>query len=99
MAPKRQSIDLRTKVDIIKKSAKGSKQVNLTIEYDIDKYTISKILKDEDSIVKAFQDSRRNCSFKKLRPGKFKQVDKALITWFSYVRSQGFPINGHILSE
>lgn len=99
MAPKRQSIDLKTKVDIIKKSAKGSKQVNLTKEYGIDKSTISKILKDKDSIVKAFHDSRRNCSFKKLRPGKFEQVDKALITWFSYVRSQGLPINGPILSE
>lgn len=60
--------------------------------------TLSAWLKKKDEIEQKFE-SEMNKKRKKYRTAKYPEVEKALLTWFTYARSQNVAISGDILRQ
>uniref|UniRef100_A0A915P2Z6 HTH CENPB-type domain-containing protein n=1 Tax=Meloidogyne floridensis TaxID=298350 RepID=A0A915P2Z6_9BILA len=95
---KRKAISLETKKNIIEESEGGVKNSELCQKFNIDKRSISKILKNKEVILNAIG---KGGSIKRVRitGGKNKELDEALIGWVRLQQADNIPINGPILKE
>ncbi|KAL7077876.1 hypothetical protein ACQ4LE_003088 [Meloidogyne hapla] len=95
---KRKAISLETKKNIIEDAEGGSKNSELCQKFNIDKRSISKILKNKEIILNAIE---KGGSIKRARitGGKHKELDEVLIAWVKLQQSNNIPINGPILKE
>lgn len=100
MATKRvlKCLSIEEKYKLIKDVEDGLKKKEAADKYGIPASTVSTIFKNKESIINSFESGFRLCS-KRVRTPKFKNVDKAVLDWFSATRSQNMPISGAILKE
>ena len=95
---KRKAISLETKYEILEAVKKGSlSKTEIAKQFDIQKSTLSTILKNSNNIYSAYKDSEFGNSRKKLRGTNYEEIDTALFKWLVGARSAGYPISGPIL--
>ena len=75
----------------------GRKQVDIAKEYGIAASTLSTILKEKDKILKLSEQSVLCPDRKGLRLGNHQNIDEAVYTWFTDVRSKNIPVSGPML--
>ncbi|XP_047138885.1 tigger transposable element-derived protein 4-like [Hydra vulgaris] len=68
-------------------------------KYGVPKNTLSTWIKNKTKLLTSLEKNGSKSKRKKLRSGNFKNVDKAIYTWFVAKRSQQVPIDGTILKE
>ncbi|XP_047139139.1 tigger transposable element-derived protein 4-like [Hydra vulgaris] len=68
-------------------------------KYGVPKNTLSTWIKNKTKLSTSLEKNGTKSKRKKLRSGNFKNVDKAIYTWFVAKRSQQVPIDGTILKE
>ncbi|XP_065652997.1 tigger transposable element-derived protein 4-like [Hydra vulgaris] len=68
-------------------------------KYGVPKNTLSTWIKNKTKLLTSLEKNGTKSKRKKLRSGNFKNVDKAIYTWFVAKRSQQVPIDGTILKE
>nr|XP_047135829.1 tigger transposable element-derived protein 4-like isoform X1 [Hydra vulgaris] len=68
-------------------------------KYGVVKNTLSTWIKNKTKFSTSLEKNGTKFKQKKLRSGNFKNVDKAIYTWFVAKRSQQVPIDGTILKE
>jgi len=61
--------------------------------YGVHPSAISRILKQKDQIIDAWQNNT-NLERKRKRTGKAEDVEEALLCWFSQARSRQLPVSG-----
>lgn len=90
-------LSLETKVKIIRAVESGIKQSEVGKRFEINKQTVSAIIKTKDKILDDFKKCRPET--KKVKKIERQDVDTVLLNWFTAKHGMGFPINGHILKE
>ena len=96
MTTKRKAINLETKKRIIDGAEEGMKSFELCKKFDLDRKTISKIIKNKEIILNAIEKGG-NAKRVRIFGGKNKDLDDALLAWVKLQRSNNIPINGPIL--
>ena len=94
----RTELTLKEKIDILDKINSGVKQTDLSVEYNVTKFVISRI-KSKEADLRAVTYEKTNSSKKRQRKPENKKTEEALLKWFKQVRSQNVPISGPILLE
>ncbi|XP_065674129.1 tigger transposable element-derived protein 4-like [Hydra vulgaris] len=77
----------------------GMSNKEVAKKYGVPKNTLSTWIKNKTKLLTSLEKNGTNSKRKKLRSGYFKNVDKAIYTWFVAKRSQQVPIDGTILKE
>ncbi|KAK3084038.1 hypothetical protein FSP39_007179 [Pinctada imbricata] len=82
--PKRRSISLHTKYKIIKEVERGEKSKSfIAQEYGINSSTLTEMVKQRDAIYKAVQTNDFALNRKRLRWGKYGDLEDELYKWYS----------------
>jgi centromere protein B len=96
---KRKTIDLDTKCQILQAVDKIDKsKTEIAKAFEIPPSTLSTIIKQRETIMKACNSSDFGCSRKKMRTAQHTDVEDALYQWFKNVRDQNIPISGPTLA-
>lgn len=77
----------------------GMSNKEVAKKYGVPKNTLSTWIKNKTKLLTSLEKNGTKSKRKKLRSGNFKNVDKAIYTWFVAKRSQQVPIDGTILKE
>ncbi|XP_065642738.1 tigger transposable element-derived protein 4-like [Hydra vulgaris] len=77
----------------------GMSNKEVAKKYGVPKNTLSTWIKNKTKLLTSLEKNGTKSKRKKLRIGNFKNVDKAIYTWFVAKRSQQVPIDGTILKE
>lgn len=100
MATKRvlKCLSIEEKYKLIKDVEGGLKKKDAADKYGIPASTVSTIFKNRESIINSFESGFRLHS-KRVKTPIFKNIDKAVLDWFTAARSQNMPISGGIIKE
>lgn len=94
MAPnKRQVITLGTKLKILTEVDKNNSYSQIGIKFGLSKTTISTIVSNRKKIEESVCSTKR----KKIRCGKFKNVEDAVVKWVKMMRSKNIAISGTLV--
>lgn len=94
---KRKAILIWTKLEIIRDIRSGTKNADVAKKYDLLKWKISTILKDENKLHTLTNLSGDENKQKRLHEATYKDVDDALFKWFLDARGENIPISGPML--
>jgi len=94
---KRKALSLSERMDVIKRLEEDESQASVAKNYGVHPSAISRILKQKDQIIDAWQND--NLERKRNRTGKVEDVEEALLRWFSQARSRQLPVSGPLLME
>ena len=97
--PKREAIDLSTKVQIIERIEAGEKQAKVCGDYELSKQTVSTIFSNKQKTKEAFEQNRLVDTRKKIRSATYSDIDEAMEKWYTQVRAKGLPVSGPLLIE
>jgi hypothetical protein len=99
MASKRKlkSLTIEKKLENLKEVDSGVKKKTIAEKYEIPSSTLSTIIKNRASTVQFAQEICNSANMKRNRPRK--NVNLAVLKWFSSVRNQNLPIAGPILKK
>lgn len=90
---KRQSIDLETKYKVIKDVENKVERKTILENYGLkDSANITRILKNKEKIIKAYEESNVSTSRKHLKTTPYPEMDKYLINVISQCNSQGISV-------
>ena len=93
---KRKAIDLDTKYQILQAVNRIDKsKTEIAKAFQI---PLSTIIKQRETIMKAYNSSDFGCSRKKMRTAQHTDVEDALFQWFKNVCDQNIPISGPTLA-
>ena len=96
---KRKAIDLDTKYQILQAVDKNDKsKTEIAKTFEIPPSTLSTIIKQRETIMKAYNSSDFGSSRKKMRTAQHADVEEALFQWFKNVCDQNIPISGPTLA-
>ena len=96
---KRKAIDLDTKYQILQAVDKNDQsKTEIAKAFEIPPSTLSTIIKQRETIMKAYNSSDFGSSRKKTRTAQHTDVEDALFEWFKNVRDQNIPIFGPTLA-
>ena len=92
---KRKNFSIKEKIEIVDRVRNGQQRIAICREQGIPESTLRGWLKDEEKLRAAISemddpDQQR----KRFRGAKDKDLDKAVITWFTQARSEGMPLSG-----
>jgi hypothetical protein len=97
---KRESIDLKTKYEILQDIERGIDYRVIANKYGLKhKSNISRIKEQKEMIEKAFESGENNSKRKLLRKPKFEDIDEAVIKWLRDVRQHKISISGPLIKE
>nr|AOE48153.1 CENP-B-like protein 1 [Locusta migratoria] len=96
---KRKPISLAEKLEIIKKvdSRKNVTRVQIAAELNIPVSTLNTIMANRQKLLE--KSVTEQSSRKKLKTGKYEQVEVVLLEWFRQKRALNLPIDGNILRK
>uniref|UniRef100_A0A1I8BGV8 HTH psq-type domain-containing protein n=1 Tax=Meloidogyne hapla TaxID=6305 RepID=A0A1I8BGV8_MELHA len=94
MAAKRKAISLETKKDIIDDSQHGVKNSELCRKYNLDRTTVSMIIRNKQNILNAIEKGASAC---RARIYRHSDLDEALLEWIKIQNSKNVPFNGPLL--
>ena len=96
----RQSITIETKIEIINKKEKEHKSdTELARIYNLDRSTVSNIIRNKQKVLNAFkQTGARASKHTRMQKGHFNIVEKAVHKWFSIVCSNNIPVSQDIFN-
>jgi len=97
----RQSITIETKIEIInKKENEHKSDTKLAKVYNLDRSTVSNIIRNKQKILDTFKQIRARASKRtRMQKGRFDIVENAVYRWFSMVRSNNIPVSQDILKR
>lgn len=96
---KRNDLDLQTKIKILKDVDLNIKRKEIANKYGIDASTLSKLVKNRETVEHNFSLSISALNGKRSRESPYTNIDEALTKWFQQVRSAGIPVSGPVLGE
>nr|XP_037284947.1 major centromere autoantigen B-like [Rhipicephalus microplus] len=90
-----QALSLEKKLEILKELDRSSlTKTEVAKKFDIPKSTLSRILKNKETIEGAVKNGA--FSSKRMRTTPHKELEKVIFIWFKRARSSNFPISGPI---
>lgn len=95
MSVKKNSISLKRKLEILQEIDCGTSYSKIAENFNIPKGSIHGILKNRLK----YESSSAASTSKRLKKGKFPEVEDALLEWLKFQRSKLTPISGPILRE
>ena len=96
----RKPLTLGDKINIIRRKESEFKlsDNDLAKEYDVDRSTISSILRNKDKILQTYMNATPSVINKtRMQTGKFPALEEALYKWFLGIRSQNIPVSQEML--
>lgn len=98
MARKREHTEktLKVKYEALLELEKGASNKAVADRFGIPKNTLSTWKKNKDKIMQAYHGGH---VAKRVKPETYELVNKALLKWFTTMRSENVPISGPILKE
>lgn len=94
---RRGALSLETKAEIINRIKKGEKQVDLAIEYNVGRSTLSFIMKNSEKFLGVLKNGKFHPDSKRLRGAQREDVEAALYEWYKQASVVGITISGPIL--
>ena len=92
---KRKQFSIKDKIDIIDQVKNGKSRSAVTKEFSVPEATLRGWLKDEDRLRSSLSEmDNPEEKRKRLRGAQDKELDKAVMTWFTQARTEGTPISG-----
>ena len=95
-------LSLEDKIAIIRKKETGINISDETLarEYNVDRSTISNIIRKKEELLKSYSNAKTS-ELKKTRiqPGRFPVLEDALYKWFQGLRSQNIPVSQELLKQ
>ena len=76
---------------------KGKSNKEVTKSFGVPANTFSTWKKSKDKVFEAFQ--KGNATTKRLKVDTYDQVNKAVLKWFTRLRSQNVPVSGVLIKE
>ncbi|XP_021923685.1 tigger transposable element-derived protein 1-like [Zootermopsis nevadensis] len=98
---KRRSISLETKLDIIKRTERGQKQVDIARHYGVNRSSIATIIKDKERIVEAVKEAAPVLMSRIVKNRNFllHEMEKLLILWIERQTRDHVPLGSLIIQE
>ncbi|KAK3888717.1 hypothetical protein Pcinc_007250 [Petrolisthes cinctipes] len=96
---KRGALSLETKVEIIHRIQSGEKQVDLAMEYNVGRSTLSFIMKHSDKFLAVWKNGKFHPDSKRLRGAQREDVEEALYEWYKQALQVHLTITGPILCQ
>uniref|UniRef100_A0A0P4W1E1 HTH CENPB-type domain-containing protein n=1 Tax=Scylla olivacea TaxID=85551 RepID=A0A0P4W1E1_SCYOL len=96
---KRGALSLETKVEIIRRIQSGEKQVDLAMEYNVGRSTLSFIMKHADKFLGVWKNGKFHPESKRLRGAQREDVEEALYEWYKQALQMNLTITGPILCQ
>jgi hypothetical protein len=96
----RRPLTLEDKINIIRRKESEFKlsDNDLAKEYDVDRSTISSILRNKDKLLQTYMNATPSAINKtRIQTGKFPALEEALYKWFLGIRSQNIPVSQEML--
>ena len=87
---------LKLKYKVLQGLDKGTTQKDLTDKYSISKNTISTWKKNIAKILARYE---KGLDSTKIKPKMYENINKALMKWLLYLRSENIPVNGLLLKD
>ncbi|CAL4077738.1 unnamed protein product, partial [Meganyctiphanes norvegica] len=94
---KRGALSLETKVEVIKRIQGGEKQVDLAMEYNVGRSTLSFIMKNSERFLAVWKNGKFHPDSKRLRGAQREDVEEALYEWYKQALKNHTPVSGPIL--
>ena len=92
---KRKQFSIKGKIDIIDKVKNGKSRSAVSKEFGFPKATLPGWLKHEDRLRSSLSEmDNPEQNRKHLQAAQDKELDKAVMTWFTQARTEGTPISG-----
>ncbi|XP_042203872.1 tigger transposable element-derived protein 4-like isoform X1 [Homarus americanus] len=96
---KRGALSLETKVEIIRRIQSGEKQVDLAMEYNVGRSTLSFIMKHAEKFLGVWKNGKFHPDSKRLRGAQREDVEEALYEWYKQALQMHITITGPILCQ
>ncbi|XP_042866774.1 tigger transposable element-derived protein 4-like isoform X1 [Penaeus japonicus] len=96
---KRGALSLETKVEIIRRIQSGEKQVDLAMEYNVGRSTLSFIMKHAEKFLGVWKNGKFHPDSKRLRGAQREDVEEALYEWYKQALQMHVTITGPILCQ
>nr|XP_045612266.1 tigger transposable element-derived protein 4-like [Procambarus clarkii] len=96
---KRGALSLETKVEIIRRIQSGEKQVDLAMEYNVGRSTLSFIMKHAEKFLGVWKNGKFHPDSKRLRGAQREDVEEALYVWYKQALQMHITITGPILCQ
>ncbi|KAG0717817.1 Tigger transposable element-derived protein 4 [Chionoecetes opilio] len=96
---KRGALSLETKVEIIRRIQSGEKQVDLAMEYNVGRSTLSFIMKHADKFLGVWKNGKFHPESKRLRGAQREDVEEALYEWYKQAMQMTMTVTGPILCQ
>ncbi|XP_063612602.1 tigger transposable element-derived protein 4-like isoform X1 [Penaeus indicus] len=96
---KRGALSLETKVEIIRRIQSGEKQVDLAMEYNVGRSTLSFIMKHAEKFLGVWKNGKFHPDSKRLRGAQREDVEEALYEWYKQALQMNVTITGPILCQ
>lgn len=96
---KRGSLTMKNKIDIIHRAKAGEKQIDLAVEYNVGRSTLTTIMKDSQKYLDVEREGQFSGDRRRLRRAKREDVEEALYMWYRQVVAMNVNITGPKLCE
>jgi len=97
---KRESIDLKTKYDILKDIECGVDYNLIQQKFNLkNKSNISAILSNKEKIINAFESGQSKNQSKSLKTSQYPDIDEAVLKWFTVARESKISLSNTIIKE
>lgn len=99
---KRNVLNVNQKLEILQKINNGESAKKLANDYKIGVQTVRDIKKNEEKIITFTRDCDDESALSKrksMKSSTYKDLDSALLKWFTQKRAEGIPISGVMCSE
>lgn len=100
--PKRSSLTLAERVQVIEESRKNVSQRDLAKKFKCGKSQIQRILQNQQGIINEWTVSSNSLNKRKLKPKRkqtYEDVNSQVLKWFREVTGQKIPVNGPSIQE
>ncbi|KAF2361370.1 DDE superfamily endonuclease domain, partial [Trinorchestia longiramus] len=91
---KRGSLNMKSKIEIIKRSKAGERLTDLALEYNAGKSTLLSIVKNSEMYLKLQEGGKLCADRKRLRKAVREDVEEAVYLWYKQVTEMNTPVSG-----
>lgn len=94
----RKCLSLKDKIDIIRDRQNGVAVATLATKYEIDRSTITKIVRQKEALLKT-EASRPTESTKKVAREKFGEINEAVLKWVNSIKDTEIDLQASLIQE
>ena len=91
---KRGSLTILEKINIINRATAGERQIDLAVEYNIGRSTLTAIVKNSKKLLDLEKDGKFKGTTKRLRGAKNEVVEAALYMWYQQAKAMNRTVTG-----